>query len=194
MKALKSILRCGVRSEYSFKEANDLFLVNSISLGGESICFVLFFVSLPVFEWQYLSLILFTGLACLTILASNHFHWYNLAYFIFLGGIPTVMMVYVYLFGPIGIELYIIPGAAFAAYLLYPSKLRSALIFVYLLMLFVISKYILLTRWDTPVLNDLQNAIYFPNVVFALIHVSGDHHLPRATGEPTGGIGSIEQG
>jgi signal transduction histidine kinase len=79
-----------------------------------------------------------------------------------------VMMTYVFIFGSIGIELYLIPGATFATYLLYPSKWKSALFFVYLLLLFVSSKLILLWKFDTPVLNELQGVLYFPNIVLAL--------------------------
>ena len=168
MKTLTNLLRAGVFPKHSFKETNDLVLINTISLSGASICFVLFFVAIPTFEWPYLGLTLFTAVTCLLIMVSNYFHKFQLAIFFFLVIVPAVMMTYVFIFGSIGIELYLIPGATFATYLLYPSKWKSALFFVYLLLLFVSSKLILLWKFDTPVLNELQGVLYFPNIVLAL--------------------------
>jgi len=168
MKTLTNLLRAGVLPKDSFKETNDLVLINTISLSGASICFVLFFVALPTFEWPYLGLTLFTAVTCLLIMVSNYFHKFQLAIFFFLVIAPAVMMTYVFIFGSIGIELYLIPGATFATYLLYPSKWKSALFFFTSSCFLVSSKLILLWKFDTPVLNELQGVLYFPNIVLAL--------------------------
>ncbi len=180
MKPLQRILNIGIDPSLTPKEVNDLKLINSVSAAAALLCFILFFAALTVMDTAYLTLNVFTGLACVAILVSNYLGKRTLALVLFTSILPLDMVIYVYLFGNISAELYLIPGAIFAIYLLYPKPVISRLIFLIIALAFFGSKLILYYKYNSPTLDELGSVLFFPNVVLSFILIYISAHLYRS--------------
>ena len=60
-----------------------------------------------------------------------------------------------------------IPGAIFAAYLLNARKVLAYAMFIFIFLLFILSKYYLVFEFESIKLTGIEEVLYFPNLVFA---------------------------
>ncbi len=166
---LNEVLRVGVTSDMDAKRVNDMVLMNGISLIGFVTCIgvVAYISPFRIVDFKYLALTAGTGLVSVSVISFHRLKWYRLAWFNFLFAMPLLLLAFVFRYGDVSTEYYLVPGAIFASYLLSPGKWKSVLIFIFLMSLFILAKFIQYYKFGTPDLNEVEAIVYFPNIFLA---------------------------
>ncbi|MGB0429953.1 MAG: sensor histidine kinase, partial [Bacteroidia bacterium] len=152
----------------TFADRLDKKLLKAITLGGVIICFLLSAITLPLQYFEYSIFNLITAVICLISYFAYLKRRYSISMYLFFGGVPVLMVLYIYNFGNIASHLYLIPGAIALTFLTKRKKYWHEFIWVVVTLFFLLSEFILYKQGKFTEFNQLENMLHFTNQFSAL--------------------------
>jgi len=153
----------------TIEEVSDIKLINQVSFFGILICvfmsFVYYFLGLK--DIVYLNIL--TVIFLVIILFINYYGKYLYGLVAFNLIMPVILLFYVYFFGKIGAENFLFVFALTSVYFLKKHKWLGKLLFLYCLVVIIISKLILWLYLKELTLNNEQIIPYFANIIFVFM-------------------------
>lgn len=159
----------GKGGAFEFSSKPDSALINTIAIAGGVICLLYSVYTIPSGFYKYSLYNLGTATLCFLIYLFNKWRWYNIGFWSFGSFIPIFMVVYIYEFGFINAELYLIAGGIFLSYLVKDRKYFPEAIWLFTLILFLTAKAFLYFSGRLSDLTELERILYFPNAASSIV-------------------------
>lgn len=153
----------------SFGDKLDNQLFSVISLAGFIITFGIALFTFPLGYVKYSLFNVGTGVICLLTYFLAKSRRFTLSFWLFFLFLPILMVLYTYNFGLINADFYLISGLIVVSYLVRSKKYWGEIIWIFTSLLFVVSKFILYSGGKYVELSELEQLLFFPNLISSLV-------------------------
>ncbi|MFY0605917.1 MAG: HAMP domain-containing histidine kinase [Cyclobacteriaceae bacterium] len=166
----RQIIQFGTKNEKNEDLRKDIILINISCMFGAVVCLLTALISYESANISYRILNLITGLTCLVPIAANYYHLNFISKSIVVWVIPALMLTYIYLFGNMGADNYIIVGMVVGIYFFRQDKWGIFMSVTISGICYVASKIYL---WNVGLisLDGIGEYLYFPNLFLCLIAI-----------------------
>lgn len=157
------------KNKLDFGNPLETSLINTLTLCGFGICLAYLLYTLPAGYYQYS---LFNGVGaviCLSIYLFNKWKRYTLSLWTSGIGIPLLLVGFVYQFGFIHTELYLLGAGIVCSYLVRNRTYGPELVWTIVLVAFLSAKAILLYSGRIKDLSEMEGYLYLPNAGTAVV-------------------------
>ncbi len=148
----------------------DIVLINISCFFGAGICLLTFLISYGSSNHSYQLLNLITGTTCLLPIWANYYNYHFFSKAIVVWVIPSLMPLYIYLFGNMGADYYIMVGMVVGIYFFRQNRWGIVLTVSISGMSFLLSKMYL---WKLGFIriDGIGEYLYFPNLFFCMVAI-----------------------